>query len=133
VTQAPAASRVTSSGALARATTAVISVLLIAACSAGPEPRLETPAFYHPPPPPGASISDGSMCRCRACSLASCCGGAREPGAGDPPQRCEGYDFGAAGCELAVESCSARCYEETWRVRGAETCADKRPAVCCET
>jgi hypothetical protein len=114
-------------------TLAALGALAISACSAGPEPRPVQPAFYTPPPPPGHSISDGSMCQCRACSITACCGGAREPGAGDAVKRCEGYDFGAAGCELSVESCSARCYEETWRVRGAETCADKRPAVCCES
>jgi len=121
--------------ALARRTIPAITLLLLLllACSAAPEKRAEQPAYYHPPPPPGHSISDGAMCRCRACSSAACCGGAREPGAGDPVGRCEGYDFGAAGCELSVESCSARCYEETWRVRGAETCADKRPAICCES
>jgi hypothetical protein len=73
------------------------------------------------------------MCTCRACSKVDCCGGAAEPGAGEGSNRCDNYDFGAPGCELSVASCAARCYEEIWRVQGAQACDQKRPAVCCES
>ena len=106
---------------------------LLPACSADTSERTPAvPATLRPPPRIGESITQSTMCSCRACSKADCCGGAAEPGASEGLGRCDNYDFGAPGCELSVESCSARCYEETWRVRGAETCADKRPAIWCE-
>ena len=114
-----------------RVSLVLVSLVLIAACSAGGESAPKIPATYHPPPPPGTSITQSRMCTCRACSKPACCGGAEEPGAAEG-KRCEGYDFGAEGCELSVGSCNSRCYEEIWRVPRGQDCADKRPSICCE-
>jgi hypothetical protein len=114
----------------ARSSLAIASWMLVAACSTGSESAPKVPDFYHPPPPPGQSINS-AMCTCRACSKSECCGGAEEPGAGEG-KRCDGYDFGAEGCEMSVASCTSRCYEEIWRAQRGETCADRRPSICCE-
>ena len=114
-----------------RASLTVASWMLLSACSTGSgESAPKAPEFYRAPPPPGQSIRS-TMCTCRACSKAACCGGAEEPGAGEG-KRCDGYDFGAEGCELSVASCASRCYDEIWQAYPGETCADKRPRICCE-
>jgi hypothetical protein len=109
-----------------RASCVLVGLVVVAACSAGRESAPKTPPTYRP----GQSLHS-TMCSCRACSKLDCCGGAEEPGTGEG-KRCEGYDFEAEGCGISVGSCNSRCYEEIWRVQRGQSCADKRPSICCE-
>src|SRR3954468_18090951 len=65
-----------------------------ASCSS--RPGVDAPLFgsgvFHPPPKPGASISQTRMCECVACEPRSCCGGAEDD---EPPPTCntENYVF----------------------------------------
>jgi hypothetical protein len=108
--------------------------LILAACSAGPNVD-ERPLFgtgvFHPPPKPGASISQTRMCECKACEPSNCCDGPEEDA---PPATCQdSYDFGSnEACGISVRSCTSRCTRQVWRVNSAEACETRRPASCCQ-
>jgi hypothetical protein len=106
---------------------------LASSCSAAA--RNTGPMFgngvFHPPPKPGDSINNSQMCECKVCDPANCCDGPEDDA---PPAHCgDSYDFSANdSCGgLSVKSCASRCTREIWRVRGAQDCAEKRPASCC--
>jgi len=85
---------------------------------------------FHPPPKPGASISQTRMCECKACEPSNCCDG---PDEDSPPEVCgSSYDFSQGSCGIQVRSCAARCTREVWRVNSAEACDTKRPLSCCQ-
>jgi hypothetical protein len=86
-----------------------------------------TPRYYKVPPKPGASITASVKCECYACDPASCCGGGSES-TGD--EECStGYDF--SRCNMALESCTTRCFQKVWRVPQGESCESRRPEECC--
>jgi hypothetical protein len=107
---------------------------ILAGCGSRPAAS-ERPLFgtgvFHPPPKPGASISQTRMCECKACEPSSCCDG---PDDDTPAQACgEDYDFSRnKACGISVRSCTSRCTREVWRVNSAEPCAAKRPESCCQ-
>ena len=85
------------------------------------------PEYYRVPPKPGASITASLKCSCYACDPGHCCGGGDES-AGDAACS-EGYDF--SRCNMAVESCTTRCFQKVWRVPKGESCNSRRPEECC--
>jgi len=100
----------------------------------GSRPHVDGPLFgtgeLHPPPKPGASISQTRMCECKACASSDCCDGPEEDSA---PTTCrDSYDFSDPKCGIAIRSCASRCAREVWRVKNSEECADKRPSSCCD-
>jgi|GEM_PF-2796495 len=104
---------------------------ILAGC--GSRPGVDGPLFgtgeFHPPPKPGASISQTRMCECTACAPSNCCDGPEDDA---PPATCrDSYDFSDPACGVAIRSCASRCAREVWRVKNSEECADKRPASCC--
>jgi len=106
---------------------------ILAGCSSRPgidNGPLFGNGVFHPPPKPGASISQTRMCECKACEPSNCCDGPEDDA---PPATCgSGDDFSSNdACGLAVRSCTSRCTREVWRVNNAETCAAKRPVSCC--
>jgi len=110
--------------------------LLLAALLAGcgsslrskPSPLFGTGVF-HPPPKPGASISQTRMCECKACEPSKCCEGPDEDA---PTPTCNSYDFSDPACGgISISSCTSRCTRQVWRVRTDEACSDKRPLTCC--
>ena len=113
---------------------ALISAVILASCGSATRAD-ERPLFgtgvFHPPPKPGASISQTRMCECQACEPSNCCDGPDEDA---PPKTCaDSYDFSNPGCGgLSVQSCASRCAREVWRVRSGEACAAKRSASCCQ-
>lgn len=82
---------------------------------------------FHPPPKPGASISQTRMCECRACEPSNCCD---DPDDDAPPATC-GQDDDFSACAISIRSCASRCAREVWRVNNSETCGAKRPFSCC--
>jgi len=85
---------------------------------------------FHPPPKPGASISQTRMCECKACEPSNCCDG---PDDDTPPATCrESYDFSNPACGISIRSCASRCAREVWRVNNGEACDAKRPVSCCD-
>jgi hypothetical protein len=109
----------------------LIFVLILAGC--GSRPSADAPLFgtgmFHPPPKPGASISQTRMCECIACEPSSCCEGPEDD---EPPPSCNtsSYVFDSR-CEPSIRSCTSRCAREVWRVKSGEGCATRRPASCC--
>jgi len=109
--------------------------LAIISSACGSRPRVDdSPLFgtgvFHPPPKPGASISQTRMCECQVCEPSDCCDG---PADDTPPATC-----GSSGdaqsdelCGIAIRSCASRCTREVWRVNNAESCSAKRPTSCC--
>lgn len=85
--------------------------------------------ILHPPPKPGASISQTRMCECQACAPRSCCEGPED----DAPSASCGQDGFEGGdeCTISVRSCVSRCIREVWRVNQGEDCASKQPESCC--
>ncbi len=110
------------------------SLILAAACSTRPNVD-ERPLFgtgvFHPPPKPGASISQTRMCECKACEPSNCCDGPEDD---TLPTSCgDRYDFSVnEACGISVRRCSSRCTREVWRVNSTEACAAKRPGSCCQ-
>ena len=105
--------------------------IVLAGCSS--RHRLDGPLFgtgvFHPPPKPGASISQTRMCECIACAPSNCCDGPEDDA---PPAKCrDSYDFSDPACGVSIRSCTSRCAREVWRVKNDEECAAKRPASCC--
>jgi hypothetical protein len=105
--------------------------LIFAGCGGGA--GVEGPQFgtgvLHPPPKPGASISQTRMCECTACAPKDCCDGPEDDAL---PATCrDSYDFSDPACGVSVRSCASRCAREVWRVKNGEECAAKRPASCC--
>src|SRR6478609_9084866 len=104
--------------------------------SCGTRPPSEGPLFgtgvFHPPPKPGASISQTRMCECKACEPSNCCDGPDEDDT--PPASCgSSYDFSDnEWCGTSIHSCTSRCAREVWRVSNSEACEVKRPASCCQ-
>src|SRR6478609_766305 len=102
--------------------------------SCGTRPPSEGPLFgtgvFHPPPKPGASISQTRMCECMACEPSSCCDG---PDDDETPPTCSSStDSGEEQlCADSIRSCTSRCAREVWRVKDSEECASKRPTGCC--
>lgn len=85
------------------------------------------PKYFKAPPKPGFSITASQKCECYACDPDHCCGGGDES-TGD--EGCsEGYDF--TRCDMAVQSCTSRCFQKVWRVPKEEACDSRRPAECC--
>ena len=105
-------------------------LLLIFACAGKPaEPASRSgPLYYRAPPKPGSSITASQQCECYACDPARCCGGGDES-TGDSGCS-EGYDF--TRCNMAVESCTTRCFQKVWRVPKDQSCDSRRPEECCE-
>jgi hypothetical protein len=104
---------------------------ILAGC--GSRPGVDGPLFgtgvFHPPPKPGASISQTRMCECTACAPSDCCEGPEDDA---PPATCrDSYDFSDPACGVSIRSCASRCAREVWRVKNGEECAAKRPASCC--
>lgn len=85
------------------------------------------PKYYRPPPKPGFSITASQKCECYACDPSHCCGGGDES-TGDAGCA-KGYDF--TECDMAVESCTSRCFQKVWRVPNDVACDTRRPAECC--
>ena len=85
---------------------------------------------FHPPPKPGASISQTRMCECKACEPSNCCEGPEDDA---PPASCrESYDFSTnEACGISIRSCASRCAREVWRVNNGEECDARRPLSCC--
>ena len=105
---------------------------ILAGCSGSAE-RLEGPLFgtgvFHPPPKPGASISQTRMCECKACEPSGCCD---EPDDEAPPVTCrDSYDFSRPECGISIRTCASRCAREVWRVNNSQACDAKRPVSCC--
>ena len=115
-------------------TLTALAVCLIAGCAGEappPSPQAWT-GFFHPPPKPGASITDSKQCSCRACDPASCCGAEQTESLGPAPAECnDSYTFSET-CGITVQTCTPRCYSQVWRVRNHESCNVSRPLVCCE-
>jgi hypothetical protein len=109
----------------------VILAVILAGC--GARAPSEGPLFgtgvFHPPPKPGASISQTRMCECVACEPRNCCDGPDD----DEKPAC--ITYGDSGedqlCADSIRSCTSRCTREVWRVKDDEDCASKRPASCC--
>lgn len=101
----------------------------VLACSGSPaEPRgVDRPKYYKAPPKPGFSITASRKCECYACDPSHCCGGGDES-TGDAGCA-EGYDF--THCDMAVQSCTRRCFQKVWRVPNEVACDARRPAECC--
>ena len=109
----------------------LISVCAAVACaSASPEPSdplREKGAFFEAPPKPGASLNASQKCECYACDPARCCQGGDES-TGD--EGCaDGTDF--SRCDMAVQSCTSRCFQKVWRVPKGERCDARRPQEGC--
>ena len=111
----------------------LVGCQLVCACStepgaAPPQPRN---GFFHPPPKPGDSITNGKQCDCRACDPAACCTAADlESTATASPECNNSYEF-SEKCGIQVKSCTPRCYSHVWRVPKQQSCSDARPLVCC--
>lgn len=110
---------------------ALTLVVTVAGC--GSRPGVDGPLFgtgvLHPPPKPGASISQTRMCECTACEPSNCCEGPEDEGTA---ATCgQGYDFSDPACGISIRSCASRCAREVWRVKNGEDCAVRRPASCC--
>jgi hypothetical protein len=97
-----------------------------------PPPQAWT-GFFHPPGPPGGSITNTKQCECRACDPESCCSAEKTEGVGETGAECksDGYTF-ADGCGITIRTCTPRCYSHVWRVGNRESCSSSRPLVCCE-
>ena len=112
----------------------ILLVFTVILPGCGSRPAVDRPLFgtgvLHPPPKPGASISQTRMCECTACEPSSCCEGPQDD---EPPPTCEtnSYVFDSR-CEPSIRSCASRCAREVWRVKTSEECAAKRPASCCQ-
>jgi len=110
----------------------VIFSLILPGC--GTRPQSEGPLFgtgvFHPPPKPGASISQTQMCECTACEPSNCCDGPEE---GEAPTCTPSADSNDEQvlCADSLRSCASRCAREVWRVKVGEECSSKRPAHCC--
>jgi len=63
---------------------------------------------FHPPPKPGASISQTRMCDCQACAPRACCDGPEDDA---PNASCgQNHDFtGYEDCTISIRSCASRC------------------------
>ncbi|HEY6727629.1 MAG TPA: hypothetical protein VI197_26520 [Polyangiaceae bacterium] len=85
------------------------------------------PKYFQAPPKPGFSITASQKCECYACDPGHCCGGGDES-SGDSGCA-KGYDF--TDCDMAVESCTSRCFQKVWRVPNDVACDSRRPAECC--
>jgi hypothetical protein len=107
---------------------------LVAACAADPSAAPPKPwtGFFHPPPKPGASITNGKQCDCRACDPAACCTADDLESTEAAPPECSGsYEF-SEKCGIQVRSCTPRCYSHVWRIPKQQSCSDGRPLVCCD-
>lgn len=121
-------------GALRVAVLAIVLTPMAGACS--PPAQEPGPLFgtgvFHPPPKPGASITQTQMCECKTCDPAACCEG---PDEDEVPKNCgDSYDFSSnPSCGgLAVKSCSSRCTQQVWRVQNGQSCGSRRPESCCQ-
>lgn len=100
----------------------------------GPHPAQPPPAFFHPPPKPGQSITHTQQCECRACDPESCCQAAQTELSGAPPAECTrpGPDYVfSEECGIRIQTCKPRCYSKVWRVAKGESCEASRPLICC--
>jgi hypothetical protein len=106
----------------------IFALVTLATCAAreAPSPEIRVDEF-HPPPPPGFSITHSIMCACTACSPRSCCRGASS----DQESACVTHDAGVE-CSMNLESCTPRCARFTWRVPASKSCDERRPQACCE-
>lgn len=87
---------------------------------------------FHPPGPPGSSITGTQQCECRACDPASCCHAEQTETSAEPGPECnDSYTF-SEKCGIQVQTCTPRCYSHVWRIGKRESCAASRPLVCCE-
>ena len=108
--------------------------VILAGCGSRPR-NGEGPLFgtgvFHPPPKPGASISQTRMCECKVCEPSNCCDG---PDDDAPPASCgDSYDLSNEACAgISIRSCASRCTRQVWRVNSAQSCAARRPDSCCE-
>jgi len=112
------------------------SVIICSGCMSRPRAS-EAPLFgsgvFHPPPKPGASISQTRMCECKACEPSGCCDGPDDDA--PPTATCgDSYDFtrNEACGGISIRSCASRCTRQVWRVHSSDSCASKRPASCCQ-
>lgn len=106
--------------------------VILPSCSA--TPQSESPLFgtgiFHPPPKPGASISQTRMCECVACAPRDCCaGGEDEEATATCVSSADSSEQSL--CPDSIRSCTSRCAREVWRVKVGEECASKRPTSCC--
>src|SRR6186713_2084596 len=108
-------------------------LMAVSACAGSAAGRREDalgvggPKYFQAPPKPGSSITASEKCQCYACDPNSCCGGGDES-TGDAGCS-EGYDF--TRCDMAVESCTTRCFQKVWRVPNGTSCDTRRPEECC--
>jgi hypothetical protein len=87
---------------------------------------------FHPPGPPGSSITATQQCECRACDPESCCRADRTESVQAATADCNSsYEF-SEKCGIQVQTCTPRCYSHVWRIGKRESCAASRPLVCCE-
>lgn len=100
--------------------------------SAATAPTAAWTGFFHPPGPPGGSITNTRQCECRACEPESCCRAEHAESSDPPPPECNSsYEF-SEKCGIQVQTCTPRCYLHVWRIAKQESCAASRPLVCCE-
>ncbi len=113
---------------------AALAAWLVSGCAGEPArpPPEAWSGFFHPPPKPGASISNTKQCTCRACDPASCCGAEQTESLGPTPAECNSSYTFSEKCGITVQTCTPRCYSQVWRVGNQESCSASRPLVCCE-
>ena len=108
--------------------------LLTPGCASepGPSPPAAWVGTFHPPGPPGGSITNTQQCECRACEPASCCRAEQTESSHDAAAECNSSYTFSEKCGIKVQTCTPRCYSHVWRVGKLESCAVSRPLVCCE-
>lgn len=110
------------------------ALLFASGCSADVKPA-PAPAWsgtFHPPGPPGGSITNTQKCECRACDPASCCHAEQTESTEAAGEDCNGSYTFSESCGIKVQTCTPRCYVHVWRIGKRESCRDSRPLVCCE-
>jgi hypothetical protein len=111
---------------------AVVVALLGCASDAQSPPPAAWIGTFHPPGPPGGSITNTQQCECRACDPASCCRAEQTESSREAAPECNGSYTFSDKCGIQVQTCTPRCYSHVWRVGKRESCAASRPLVCCE-
>lgn len=106
--------------------------LLVVGCAgeraAEPAPWQGT---FHPPPKPGASITNTKQCECRACDPDSCCQAEQTESTAAPAADCNSSFEFPEHCGITVQTCTPRCYSHVWRIGNGESCEFTKPLVCC--